>query len=288
MEIVAEKQEKWDLVIESRSSMLDLRLKELWEYRDLLFLLVRRDYIAFYKQTILGPIWFFLQPLMTMVMYVIIFKKLAGLGTDGIPAPLFYMVGIVSWNYFAECLNKTSTVFKDNANVFGKVYFPRLILPFSIVMSNLVRFGVQLLLLVIIMLFYIFFRNDFHFQFNIYLLLFPVFIMLLALFGLAMGMIVSAMTTKYRDLAFLVTFGVQLFMYATPVIYSLQSAPGKLKQIISLNPLSPIIEGLRLGLLGKGEFHIGSFAYSAGVIIILTVIGILIFNKTEKDFIDTV
>jgi lipopolysaccharide transport system permease protein len=288
MEIVAEKQQKWDLVIESRSGLLDLRLKELWEYRDLLLLLVRRDYIAFYKQTILGPIWFFLQPLMTMVMYVIIFKKLAGLGTDGIPAPLFYMVGIVSWNYFAECLNKTSTVFKDNANVFGKVYFPRLILPFSIVMSNLVRFGVQLLLLVIIMLFYIFFRNDFHFQFNIYLLLFPVFIVLLALFGLAMGMIVSAMTTKYRDLAFLVTFGVQLFMYATPVIYSLQSAPGKLKQIISLNPLSPIIEGLRLGLLGKGEFHPGSFAYSAGVIIILTVIGILIFNKTEKDFIDTV
>ncbi|HWJ92873.1 MAG TPA: ABC transporter permease [Flavisolibacter sp.] len=288
MEIVAEKQQKWDLVIESRSRLLDLRLKELWEYRDLLLLLVKRDYIAFYKQTILGPIWFFLQPLMTMIMYVIIFKKLAGLGTDNIPAPLFYMVGIVSWNYFAECLNKTSTVFKDNANVFGKVYFPRLILPFSIVMSNLVRFGVQLLLLIIIMLYYIFFRDDFHFQFNSYLVLFPVFIALMALFGLAMGMIVSAMTTKYRDLAFLVTFGVQLFMYATPVIYSLHSAPGKLKQVISLNPLSPIIEGLRLGLLGKGEFHAGSFAYSAGVIIILTVIGILIFNKTEKDFIDTV
>ena len=155
-------------------------------------------------------------------------------------------------------------------------------------MSNLVRFGVQLLLLVAIMLYYIFFRDDFHFVFNVYLLLFPVFIALMALFGLATGMIVSAMTTKYRDLAFLVTFGVQLFMYATPVIYSLHSAPEKFKQILSLNPLSPIIEGMRLGLLGKGEFSWASFAYSVGIILVLTIIGILIFNKTEKDFIDTV
>jgi lipopolysaccharide transport system permease protein len=288
MEAVADKQQRWDLVIENRSGLFDLRLKEIWEYRDLLFLLVKRDFIAFYKQTILGPIWFFLQPLMTMIMYVLIFKKLAGLGTDGIPAPLFYMVGIVSWNYFAECLNKTSTVFKDNANVFGKVYFPRLILPFSIVVSNLVRFGVQMILLVVIMLFYIFFRDDFHFVFSPYLLLFPIFIILLALFGLAMGMIVSAMTTKYRDLAFLVTFGVQLFMYATPVIYSLNQAPEKYRRIISMNPLSPIIEGLRLALLGKGEFNWNSFGIAAGIIVLLTIIGILIFNKTEKDFIDTV
>ncbi len=287
MEAISTK-EKWDLVIGSKSSMFDLRLKELWEYRDLLFLLVKRDYIAFYKQTILGPIWFFLQPLMTMAMYVLIFKKLANLSTDGIPAPLFYMVGIVAWNYFAECLNKTSTVFKDNAAVFGKVYFPRLILPFSIVLSSLVRFGVQLILLVIIMLFYVFFRDDFQFVFSIYLLMFPVFILLMALFGLATGMIVSAMTTKYRDLAFLVTFGVQLFMYATPVIYSLASAPEKLAQVIRLNPLTPIIEGLRLGLLGKGSFEWSSFAYSAAAIIALTIFGILIFNKTEKDFIDTV
>ena len=288
MELAAEKEQKWDHVIESRSGLLDLRLRELWEYRDLLFLLVKRDYIAFYKQTILGPIWFFLQPLMTMVMYVLIFNKLAKLSTDGIPAPLFYMVGIVSWNYFAECLNKTSTVFKDNAAVFGKVYFPRLILPFSIVISNLVRFGVQMILLIVIMLYYIFFRNDFHFVFNGYLLMFPVFITLMALFGLATGMIVSAMTTKYRDLAFLVTFGVQLFMYATPVIYSLKSAPEKFRHIISLNPLSPIIEGLRLGLLGQGEFVWSSFAYSTGIILVLLMAGILIFNKTEKDFIDTV
>ena len=285
---MADKQQKWDQVIESRSGLFDLRLRELWEYRDLLFLLVKRDYIAFYKQTILGPIWFFLQPLMTMAMFVIVFSQIAKIPTDNLPAPLFYMVGIVAWNYFAECLNKTSTVFKDNAAVFGKVYFPRLILPFSIVLSSLVRFGVQLLLLVILMLYYAFFTDKFDFQLSSYLLLFPVFVFLLAFFGLAMGMIVSAMTTKYRDLAFLVTFGVQLFMYATPVIYSLSGAPEKYKHIINLNPLSPIMEGLRLSLLGRGEFNWSSFGYAAGVIFLLTIFGILIFNKTEKDFIDTV
>jgi lipopolysaccharide transport system permease protein len=289
MQVAAEKEQNWDVVIESRNSLFDFKFKELWEYRDLLFLLVRRDFIAFYKQTILGPIWFFLQPLMTMAMFVIIFSRLANISTNGIPAPLFYMVGIISWNYFAECLLKTSTVFKDNANVFGKVYFPRLILPFSIVASNLVRFGVQFILLVIMILFYTIFRpEEFSFQFNIYLLLLPVLIALMALFGLGMGMIISAMTTKYRDLVFLVTFGVQLFMYATPVIYPLKAAPDSIESIIRLNPLSSIIEGLRLAILGRGDFEPGSLLYSAGVILGMTFIGILIFNKTEKNFIDTV
>jgi lipopolysaccharide transport system permease protein len=289
MQVAAENTQKWDVVIEGKSSLFDFKFKELWEYRDLLFLLVRRDFIAFYKQTILGPIWFFLQPLMTMAMYVIIFSKLANISTSGIPAPLFYMVGIVSWNYFAECLLKTSTVFKDNANVFGKVYFPRLILPFSIVASNLVRFGVQFILLIIMILFYTIFRpEEFTFHFNIYLLLLPVLIALMALFGLGMGMIISAMTTKYRDLVFLVTFGVQLFMYATPVIYPLNAAPESIENIIRLNPLSSIIEGLRLAILGKGELDPASLMYSAGVILLLTITGILIFNKTEKNFIDTV
>lgn len=289
MQVAAEKEQNWDVVIESRSSLFDFKFRELWEYRDLLFLLVRRDFIAFYKQTILGPIWFFLQPLMTMAMFVIIFSRLANISTNGIPAPLFYMVGIISWNYFAECLLKTSTVFKDNANVFGKVYFPRLILPFSIVASNLVRFGVQFILLVIMILFYTVFRpEEFSFRFNIYLLLLPVLIALMALFGLGMGMIISAMTTKYRDLVFLVTFGVQLFMYATPVIYPLNAAPDSIEKIIRLNPLSSIIEGLRLAILGRGDFEPGSLLYSAGVILGMTFIGILIFNKTEKNFIDTV
>jgi lipopolysaccharide transport system permease protein len=289
MQVAAEKEQNWDVVIESRNSLFDFKFKELWEYRDLLFLLVRRDFIAFYKQTILGPIWFFLQPLMTMAMFVIIFSRLANISTSGIPAPLFYMVGIISWNYFAECLLKTSTVFKDNANVFGKVYFPRLILPFSIVASNLVRFGVQFILLVIMILFYTIFRpEEFSFRFNVYLLLLPVLIALMALFGLGMGMIISAMTTKYRDLVFLVTFGVQLFMYATPVIYPLHAAPDSIENVIRLNPLSSIIEGLRLAILGKGDLDAGSLLYSAGVILGMTFIGILIFNKTEKNFIDTV
>lgn len=289
MQVAAEKEQNWDVVIESRNSLFDFKFRELWEYRDLLFLLVRRDFIAFYKQTILGPIWFFLQPLMTMAMFVIIFSRLANISTNGIPAPLFYMVGIISWNYFAECLLKTSTVFKDNANVFGKVYFPRLILPFSIVASNLVRFGVQFILLVVMILFYTVFRpEEFSFRFNIYLLLLPVLIALMALFGLGMGMIISAMTTKYRDLVFLVTFGVQLFMYATPVIYPLNAAPDSIEKIIRLNPLSSIIEGLRLAILGRGDFEPGSLLYSAGVILGMTFIGILIFNKTEKNFIDTV
>jgi lipopolysaccharide transport system permease protein len=225
---------------------------------------------------------------MTMIMYVLIFNKLAGLSTDGIPPPLFYMVGIVAWNYFAECLNKTSTVFKDNAAVFGKVYFPRLILPFSIVISNLVRFGVQMLLLVILIIYYAFFTDDFAFQPTWHLLLIPVFIMCMALLGLGVGMIVSALTTKYRDLVFLITFGVQLLMYATPVIYSLQSAPERFRQIINLNPLSPIIEGMRLALLGKGYFDWGNFGYAVGTILLLSALGIFIFNKTEKDFIDTI
>ncbi len=288
MEVVAEKKEKWDLVIGTRNSMFDLRLKELWEYKDLLFLLVKRDYIAFYKQTILGPLWFFIQPLMTMAMYVLIFRNIAGITTGPIPAPLFFIVNIIAWNYFSECLNKTSTVFKDNANVFGKVYFPRLILPFSIVISSLVRFGVQFILFIIIFLFYIFFKG-YHFQFTPYLLLVPVFIALMALFGLAAGMIISAMTTKYRDLVFLVTFGVQLFMYATPVIYPLDYPKNELvRKAISLNPLTPIFEGLRKALLGHGYFQWSSLAYSAGIIVVLTIAGMLIFNKTEKDFIDTV
>ena len=279
--------QKWGHIIETKTSLFSLNMKELWEYKDLLLLLVKRDYITFYKQTILGPVWFFLQPLLTTLMYVIIFGNLAKLSTDDLPQPLFYMTGIIAWNYFADCLTKTSGVFKDNANVFGKVYFPRLIIPLSIVISNLVRFGVQLILLILIIIYYVIFK-DFHFQFNLNLLLFPILIMLMAMLGLALGLIISAMTTKYRDLTFLVTFGVQLFMYATPIIYPLKSAPLKLRHLIGLNPLSPIIEGLRLGILGRGDFNAHSLIYSVSIIAVLTILGVLIFNKTEKDFIDTV
>jgi lipopolysaccharide transport system permease protein len=250
---------EWDLVIEPQSSVFNLQLRDVWRYRDLLGLLVRRDFVSFYKQTILGPLWFFIQPLFTTLTYVIIFGRLAGLSTDDLPQPLFYMVGIISWNYFAECLTKTSTVFKDNANIFGKVYFPRLIMPLSIVVSNLVRFGVQVILLALMFAYYILFK-DYHPHINLYILLFPVAVVLMAAMGLGIGMIICALTTKYRDLSFLVTFGVQLMMYATPVIYPLSSAPAKYRSLIELNPMTGIIETMRFGLLGKGSFSWASQA----------------------------
>jgi len=288
MSEIDDTKQKWSLIIGSKSSILDFRFKELWEYRDLLFLLVKRDYLFFYKQTVLGPLWFFIQPLLTMLMYVLIFNNIAGIKTDPVPAPLFYMVGIIAWNYFAECLNKTSTVFKDNAAVFGKVYFPRLILPFSIVISSLVRFGVQLILLFLILLFYIFYK-DYAYEQSAYFLLFPLLVALMALFGLGVGMIISALTTKYRDLIFLITFGVQLFMYATPVIYPLNYPQNEtIRKVIELNPLSPIFEGLRLSLLGQGFFEWSGLLYASVVIFILFILGVLFFNRTEKNFIDTV
>ncbi len=277
----------WDMVIEPSHSLFKLHLKDLWRYRDLLGLLVKRDFISFYKQTILGPLWFFIQPLFTTIIYVFIFGNLAGLSTDGLPQPLFYMAGIVAWNYFSDCLTKTSTVFKDNAGIFGKVYFPRLIMPLSIVVSNLVRFAVQVLLLFLTMLYFVLFR-DFDFKFNLYLLLFPFMVILMAMLGLGAGMLISAMTTKYRDLAFLVSFGVQLLMYATPIIYPLSAAPVKYRHLIELNPMSPIIEGIRLGLLGKGDISLMSVLYAFGVSFIILVLGIVVFNKVEKNFIDTV
>ena len=277
----------WDLVIEPQNSLFKLHLRDVWRYRDLLGLLVKRDFISFYKQTILGPLWFFIQPMFTTIIYVFIFGNLAGLSTDGLPQPLFYMTGIVAWNYFSECLVKTSTVFRDNANIFGKVYFPRLIMPVSIVVSNLVRFGVQVLLLFAVILYYVLFK-DYHFQLNAYLLLFPLMIVLMAMLGLGAGMLISALTTKYRDLAFLVTFGVQLMMYATPIIYPLSAAPAKYKSLIAYNPVTPIIEGIRLGLLGKGQLSFTSLIYAIGVTLIILFLGIIVFNKVEKTFVDTV
>jgi lipopolysaccharide transport system permease protein len=214
--------EEWDLEIRPQNHLFELHLADVWRYRDLLMLLVRRDFVSFYKQTILGPLWFFIQPLFTTIIFTFVFGNLAGISTDGLPQPLFYMAGITAWNYFADCLTKTSTVFKDNANIFGKVYFPRLIMPLSIVVSNLVRFGVQFLLFLILMGYYALSGASFHVTW--YVFLFPILILLMALQGLGLGMIITAMTTKYRDLAFLVGFGVQLLMYATTVIYPLSTA----------------------------------------------------------------
>lgn len=283
---MSEQISEWDLTIEPQSSLFDLNLKDVWRYRDLLWMFVKRDFVSFYKQTILGPLWFFIQPLFTTIIYTFIFGGLANLSTDSLPQPLFYMAGITAWNYFSECITKTSTVFKDNANIFGKVYFPRLIMPLSIVASNLVRFAVQMLLMVMMMGYYAWNGANFHMTWAI--ALFPFLVILMAFMGLGLGLIITALTTKYRDFAFLVTFGIQLLMYTTTVIYPLSSAPAKYKTMISLNPMTGIIECFRFAFLGKGQLTWNTLGYSTVFTLVALLLGILIFNKTEKTFVDTV
>jgi len=286
---MTEKTEQWDLVIVPENNMFDLKLKDVWRYRDLLVLLVRRDFVSFYKQTILGPLWFFIQPLFTTLIYTFIFGNLAAIPTDGLPQPLFYLAGITAWNYFADCLGKTSTVFTANAGLFGKVYFPRLIVPLSIVVSNLIRFGVQMCLFFIMMGFYASKGANLHP--NASILLFPFLLLLMAMLGLGLGMIISAMTTKYRDLSFLVTFGIQLMMYLTTVIYPLSVVKEKYPHyqwILEYNPMTSIIEAFRYGFLGQGTFTMLSLAITTGVTILILLAGIVIFNRVERNFIDTV
>lgn len=279
-------QENWDIVIDEKTSLFNLKLDEVWRYRDLLGLLVKRDFISFYKQTILGPLWFFIQPIFTTIVFTFIFGNLAGISTDGLPQPLFYLAGITAWNYFADCISKTSTVFKDNANIFGKVYFPRLIMPLSIVVSNLVRFGVQFLLFFAMWTF--FYLSGSSIQITWAITLFPVLLILMAMFGLGTGLIITAMTTKYRDLTFLVSFGVQLLMYATTIIYPLSAAPEEYRTLIEANPMTAIIETFRFGFLGVGSFTVLSFMYSTIVILFTFILGVVLFNKTERSFVDTI
>lgn len=277
---------EWDLVIEGKTSLFDLKFADIWRYRDLLLLLVKRDFISFYKQTILGPLWFFIQPVFTTLVFTFVFGNLAGISTDGLPQFLFYLAGITPWNYFSDCITKTSTVFKDNANLFGKVYFPRLIMPLSIVVSNLVRFGVQFSLFLFMMGY--FWWKGVDFQVTTAILFFPLLVLLMALLGLGIGLIITSMTTKYRDLSFLVTFGVQLLMYSTTVIYPLSSAPAAYRPIIEANPMTFIIEAFRFGFLGKGEFSIPGLLYATGVTLSLLLVGVVIFNRTERSFVDTI
>jgi lipopolysaccharide transport system permease protein len=281
--------EDWDIEITPKSSLFDLKLKDTWHYRDLLLLLVRRDFVSFYKQTILGPVWFFVQPIITILIYNLVFSNLAGIKTDAIPAPLFYLAGTIIWNYFSECLTKTSTVFKDNAAMLGKVYFPRLIMPLSIVLSNLVRFAVQFVLFLVLIAVY--WGKGVAITPNATILLFPLLILIIAALGLGLGMIISAVTTKYRDLSFVVTFGVPLLMYTTTVIYPLSTAVTKYPAyswIIKFNPVTAVIETLRYGFLGKGSFSWDLLGYSTGVTAMILLLGIIIFNKVERTFVDTV
>jgi lipopolysaccharide transport system permease protein len=278
--------ELWTEVIEPRNRLLDLRLKELWRYRDLVAMFVRRDFLATYKQTILGPIWFLLQPLLTTFTYVLVFGNIAKIPTDGLPPIVFYLAGITIWNYFADCLNKTATVFRDNAAVFGKVYFPRLTMPLSIVISSLIRFLIQLGLFLAFWVYYLLTTDGIHP--NLVILLTPLLVIIMGLMGLGFGMIISALTTKYKDLIMLLAFGVQLLMYATPVIYPLSSLPEKYRWLVAANPLSAVVETFRYGFLGSGSFSWGALGYSLGFTLALVVIGVIIFNRVEKSFTDVV
>jgi len=272
--------------ITPRKTLFDLKLKEVWHYRDLLILFVKRDIVVTYKQTIMGPLWFFIQPLLTTLMFFLVFGQIAGIPTGGVPPLLFYMGGITIWNYFSESLRLTSDTFVKNAGLFGKVYFPRVITPLSIVCSNLVKFGIQLMLFLVVYFYYL--LNNTAVQPNSTLLLLPVYILVIALMALSFGLIISAMTTKYRDLTFLIQFGVQLWMYITPVIYPVSQIPEKYQGLIMLNPVSPVVEAFKYSFTSSGTFSIIGLLYSTVFAIVFFLIGLAIFNRTEKTFMDTV
>lgn len=272
--------------ISSEHALLDLKIKDTWEYRDLLWLLVRRDFVSLYKQTILGPLWFIIQPLLTTIIYTVVFGKIANISTGGLPGPLFYMAGITMWNFFSDCFLKTSGVFRDNASIFGKVYFPRLVVPLSTIVSNMVRFGIQLLLFLVFVAYYALQGQAIHV--NMYILLFPVLVLLIAGLGLGSGMIISALTIKYRDLSFLIGFSMQLLMYATTVIYPLSAAPEKYKWIISANPMTPVIETFRYGFFEEGYFNWYMLGYTFLLTMVLLLLGTIVFTRTERNFVDTV
>lgn len=280
--------EHWDMEIKPKASLFDLNLKEVWRYRDLMMLFVRRDFVAQYKQTILGPLWHIIQPVLTTIMFLLIFGKIANIPTDDIEAVPFYMSGIAIWNYFSTCLTATSNTFVANAGIFGKVYFPRLVLPLSVVISNIVKLGIQFGILLLCMLWYWVFKGI-PIEFGIQWLLIPLLIVIIAGIGLGSGIIISALTTKYRDFTVLISFAVQLLMYATPVAYPLSYLKGKsFASLIEWNPLSPIVEGFRFALFNKGTFDLYSLGYSIAFMIITLIIGAVYFSKVERTFMDTV
>ena len=278
--------ENWDLIVKPKVKWYDLKLNEIWRYKDLLFLFVRRDFVSLYKQTILGPLWFFIQPIFTAITFTVVFGNLAKVSTDGLPQVLFYLSGITLWNYFSDTLTKTSDTFTSNANIFGKVYFPRLIVPLSVVVSNLIKLCVQLLLFLIIWIYFLLTNSNI--KPNQFLFIVPLLIFLIGFLGLSFGIIITALTTKYRDLKFLVVFAVQLMMYASPIVYPLSIVPEKYKWIILANPVTSIIETFKFAFLGVGVFNWIHLSYSFIFTIVLFFFGIIIFNRVEKTFMDTV
>lgn len=280
-------EEEWDLIIKPKSSWIDLRLNELWRYRDLLLLFVKRDFVAVYKQTILGPLWFFIQPILTTVMFALIFGVFGQMSTEGMPKLLFYLTGLTLWNYFSECLTKTSETFVKNQSIFGKVFFPRLIVPLSITLSSLLKFGIQFLLFALVWCYYYFIDGNTDVRPNMAILFVPFLIMMMAGLSLGFGIIFSSITTKYKDMNFLLAFGVQLLMYASSVVIPI-SMMGKYAWVFKLNPIVNIIEAFRYAFLGAGDFSWFWLAYSFVFMCLLLFFGILIFNRVEKSFMDTV
>ncbi len=281
------KNANWTMVISPKSNMLSLQLEDIWRYKDLLYLFVRRDFVSIYKQTILGPAWFFIQPILTTITYTIIFGNVAGLSTDGLPKMIFYLSGVVCWSYFSDCITTISSTFITNAQVFGKVYFPRLIAPLSVVISKLIKLGIQFLLFVVTLLYYVIFEST-EVNPNIYLLLSPILVLLMGGLGLGLGLLISSLTTKYRDMRFLIAFGVQLLMYGTPVIYPLSKVPEEYRLLVTLNPITPVVEAFRYGFLGTGTFSVYHLIYSFVFTVIALLLGIVVFNRVEKTFMDSV
>ena len=280
--------EKWTTEIKPRTGLFDVNFKEIWQYRDLWSMFVLRNITTMYKQTVLGPLWFFIQPILSTLMYMVVFGGIAKISTDGLPQPLFYLAGISLWQYFSTCLNSTSNTFTANAGIFGKVYFPRLIMPLATVTSNLLKFFIQLSLFIAVYVYYVVF-TDVQIALNAYALLFPILIIMMAGLALGFGILFSSMTTKYRDLTILLSFFVQLWMYATPVIYPLSFITNeKLKLIMSLNPITSIVETFKYGVLGSGSFSWWSLGYSFGFMCVLMGIGIVVFNRVQRKFMDTV
>lgn len=281
--------EDWTLIIKPRNSLLNLNLRELWQYRDLLEMYIKRDIVTFYKQTILGPIWFFIQPIFTTIVFMFVFGGLAGIPTDGIPQILFYLSGITLWNYFSECLTKTSDTFLTNQGVFGKVYFPRLIAPLSVTITGLIKMFIQFSLFAVVYLVFLF--NGAPVRPNFHAFLFPVLIFILAALSLGFGILISSLTTKYRDLKFLIVFAVQLWMYASPVIYPLSVMKGSYEKymwLIQANPVTAVLETFKYGFLGNGTFSWLALAYSFVFSMVILFLGVIVFNKVERSFMDVI
>lgn len=277
--------DKYDVVIEPKTGWFDLDLEGLWKYRDLILLFVKRNFIAQYKQTILGPAWAIIQPMLTTVIFTVVFGSMAGLSADGVPSFLFYMSGTIAWTYFSTCLTKTADTFTGNARIFGKVYFPRLVMPISTVLTNLIAFSIQFAMFLGFLAFYIV-RGEVHP--SIYILLLPLLVVQMAMLALGSGIIISALTTKYRDLKMLISFGVQLWMYGTPVAYDIRIVPQKLLGMYMLNPMTPIINSFRKAFLGIGVFQPRYYLCGWGVTLVILFIGVILFNQVEKTFMDTV